>query len=312
MKIVPMFSVTPLLLVAAACAAFGQGVTGTIDGTVTDPAGAIVTGAKVTLADSVSRQQHEFTTGSKGSFSFLDLVPGTYNLEIRQPGFKVYVQNGIVVSANEHVPLNEIKLELGESTSTVTVEASAARVQTDSSDRISTLSTNMIAEVPSVNRSFLAATRTIPGSQSTSDTGGGTINGGQTGQLVLQLDGIVQQDSGAPSSSANVGRININLDAVSEVQVQVNLMNAEYGSRAGGQILVSSKAGTSQFHGTLYEYFRNNDLDSNTFFNNKNLVARGSYKFNNPGGTIGGRFCFRSRTLTASATGCTSSTPKIM
>src|SRR5262249_40320264 len=99
---------------------------------------------------------------------------------------------------------------------------------------------------------------------------------------------IVQQDSGAPSSNANVGRFNVNLDAVNEIQVQVNAMNAEFGSRSGGQILVTTKNGTNQFHGGLYEYFRNEALDSNTFFNNKNGVVKPRYRFQNPGGTIGG------------------------
>src|SRR5512138_1965469 len=107
----------------------------------------------------------------------------------------------------------------------------------------------------------LAATRVIPGSQSTNDAGGGTINGGQTGQLVLQLDGIISQDSGAPSSNANVGRFLVNPDSVNEVQVQVNSLDAEFGSRAGGQILVTTKSGTNQFHGTLSEYIRNEALN---------------------------------------------------
>lgn len=288
MKNTCIFTVAALCLLATMPMAIGQGVTGQISGTVTDPAGAVVVGAAVVLTQDISHQERSFTTDSKGVFTFADLVPGTYSLRVTHPGFKVYAQTDIAVSAQEHVSLHELKLVLGESTSTVTVEAQSARVQTESSDRTSTLSATMIADVPSPNRSFLAATRTIPGAQSTSNTGGGTINGGQTGQLVLQLDGIISQDSGAPSSSANVGRTNINLDTVSEIQVQVNTMNAEYGSRAGGQILVSSKAGTRQFHGTLYEYLRNDALDSNTFFNNKNRVVRAPYKFNNPGGTIGG------------------------
>ena len=269
-------------------AVFGQSVTGQISGTVVDSSGAVIVGAAAQLTDDVSKQQRSFLTDSKGAFLFTELVAGSYSLKVEQPGFKAYAQNGIALSARESLALHEIRLDVGDVTSVVNVEANTARVQTDSTDRIQTISSTTIADVPSVNRSFLSAIRTIPGAQSTSSAGGGTINGGQTGQLVLQLDGIVQQDSGAPSANANTGRFNVNLDAVNEIQVQVNAMNAEFGSRAGGQILVTTKNGTNAFHGSLYEYFRNEDLDSNTFFNNKNGVRRPNYKFNNPGGTIGG------------------------
>ena len=280
--------IAAVCLLALSSAVYGQSVTGQITGTVVDSSGAVIVGAAVQITDDVSKQQRSFLTDSKGAFLFTELVPGTYNLKVEQAGFKAYAQNGITLSARENLALHEVKLEVGDLTSVVNVEANTARIQTDSTDRIQTLSNSVIADIPSVNRSFLSAIRTIPGSQSTSSAGGGSINGGQTGQLVLQLDGIIQQDSGAPSANANAGRFNVNLDAVNEIQVQVNAMNAEFGSRAGGQILVTTKNGTNAFHGTLYEYFRNEALDSNTFFNNKNGVRRPNYKFNNPGGTIGG------------------------
>src|SRR5262249_36226085 len=216
-----------------------------------------------------TEQVREFVADEAGSFVFLSLVPGDYSVRVEQAGFKTYEQTGIHVSAQERLNLREIKLELGEVTTAVTVEAEQALLQTTTSDRILTLTQKTIEGIPTPTRSFLAATRVIPGSQSTSDVGGGTINGGQTGQLVLQLDGIISQDSGAPSSNANVGRFLVNPDSVDEVQVQVNSLNAEFGSRAGGQILVTTKRGTGQFHGTLSEHLRNEALNSNTFFNNK-------------------------------------------
>ena len=103
------------------------------------------------------------------------------------------------------------------------------------------------------------------------------------------LDGIVQQDSGAPSTGVtSSGRFPVNNDSVNEVQVQTNVMNAEFGSRAGGQVTVTTKNGTNQFHGTLYTYLRNEDFNANTFFNNKTGVLRPKSRYQNPGGTFSG------------------------
>jgi len=271
-----------------ASAGNAQNVNGQVSGRVTDPQNAVIGGAAVRLTNDLTQQVREFVTDETGAFVFLSLVPGDYSLAVELPGFKTYQQKGIHVSAQERLDLHDIKLALGEVANTVTVEAEQARVQTTTADRIDTLTQSTIDGIPMPSRSFLAATRVVPGSQSTSSVGGGSINGGQTGQLVLQLDGIIQQDSGAPSSNANVGRFNVDPDAVNEVQVQVNSLNAEFGSRAGGQVLVTTKSGANEFHGSLSEHLRNEALDSNSFFNNKNGIRRPQYRFHNFGGTIGG------------------------
>ena len=269
-------------------AAKAQILTGTISGTVVDNGGSTIPGAVVELTNDITKQMRSYTTEANGNFSFPGLVTGNYSVHIVKEGFNTYDSKGIQVATQENVPLHEIQLQVGNVTTTVNVESAAARVQTDTSDRIATIPQQVVEDVPSNGRNFLAATRTIVGSQTTSNAGGGTINGGQTGQLVLQLDGITQQDSGAPSASANAGRFNVNLDAVAEIQVQVNTMNAEFGSRAGGQITVTTKNGTNQFHGTAYIYFRNEAFNANSFFNNKTGVVRPRTRFQNPGFTVGG------------------------
>lgn len=275
-------------LLALLPAANAQSVAGQISGTVVDAGGSSVPAAEVQLTNDLSKQVRAYTTEGNGTFSFPGLVNGNYSIHISKAGFKAYDSKGISVATQENVSLHEIQLTVGDVSTSVTVESNVARVQTDSSDRIATISTSTIEDVPSSNRSFLAATRTIVGSQSTSNTGGGTINGGQTGQLVLQLDGVTQQDSGAPSNNATGGRLLVNLDAVGEIQVQTNTMNAEFGSRAGGQITVTTKNGTNQYHGTAYLYLRNEDFNANSFFNNKTAVLRPRSRFQNPGFTVGG------------------------
>ena len=166
-----------LLLAVTVQTANAQTVSGQISGRVTDPESAVIGGVSVRLTSDLTQQVREFFTDERGAFVFLSLVPGDYSLHVELPGFKTYEQKSIHVSAQERLDLHDIKLALGELTSTVTVEAEQARVQTTTADRIQTLTQSTIEGIPMPNRSFLAATRIIPGSQSTNDTGGGTING---------------------------------------------------------------------------------------------------------------------------------------
>src|SRR5215470_9058593 len=179
-----------------ASAGNAQNVNGQVSGRVTDPQNAVIGGATVRLTNDLTQQVREFVTDETGAFVFLSLVPGDYSLSVELPGFKTYQQKDIHVSAQERLNLHDIRLEIGEVANEVTVEAEQARVQTTTADRIDTLTQSTIEGMPMPSRSFLAATRVIAGSQNVSTnsagTGGGSINGGQTGQLVLQLDGIIQ------------------------------------------------------------------------------------------------------------------------
>ena len=166
-----------LLFLAMMSAANAQTVSGQISGRVTDPESAVIGGVSVRLTSDLTQQVREFFTDENGSFVFLSLVPGDYSLHVELPGFKAYEQKSIHVSAQERLNLHDIKLEIGALSSTVNVETEQARVQTTTADRIQTLTQSTIEGIPMPNRSFLAATRIIPGSQSTNDTGGGTING---------------------------------------------------------------------------------------------------------------------------------------
>ena len=140
------------LLLAALPAANAQGVTGQISGTVVDAAGAMVAGAPVELTHDLSQQVHRFVTDSNGAFIFTGLVPGSYSIHIAQPGFKAYDQKGIPVSTQERVDLHEIKLQIGEVTSTIEVAAAAVHVATDSSDRSIAIGLQQIVDTPTRGR----------------------------------------------------------------------------------------------------------------------------------------------------------------
>lgn len=140
-----------------------QTVTGQITGTVIDSAGAVVAGATVQVTNGITKQVREFTTSGNGSFIFADLVPADYDLRATHPGFKTYIQNRITVGTLEKVDVHNIKLEIGDVATSIEVEASAARVQTDSSDHAIDVNLAQIKETPIRGRNFQAIIKDLPG-----------------------------------------------------------------------------------------------------------------------------------------------------
>jgi len=281
------------VLLATLPTANSQSVTGQISGTVTDPAGALIVGATVQLTHDLSKQVREFTTESAGTFVFTGLVPGGYSIKIAQRGFKTYDQTGIIVAAQERVDLHEMHLQIGDVSTSVEVTADTVHVATDSSDRSIAIDLHQIDDTPMRGRNPVSIIMTLPGVQSLAQSydyrgwnGGGIpgVNGGQQGQIILNYDGAASQDSG----NLNPGYISPSTDAVQEVKLLTSNYTAEYGGRTAGQLTLTTKNGTAQFHGTGYWYYRHESLDANEFFNNKTSVARPRYRYQNPGGTIGG------------------------
>jgi Carboxypeptidase regulatory-like domain len=280
------------LFLATLPTAKAQSVTGQISGSVTDPAGAVIPGARVQLTNDLTKQVRALSTASSGSFIFPDLMPGDYSVGITQTGFKAYSQRGINVSAAEKVALHDIRLELGDVNSTVTVDAQVAHVATDSSDRSIAVNTRQIENTPVRGRDWLGLMQALPGVVDLNlhdspgwNSGAPTVNGGQTGQLELSFDGILSQDSGSPGSN---GWMAPSLDAIAEVKVLVSNYAAEYGSRGGGQLVATVKNGTSQFHGSAYYFYRHETLNANEFINNLTGLAKPLYRYTNLGGTFGG------------------------
>ena len=243
-----------ICLLAALPAVYGQSVTGQISGTVVDPAGAVVPGATVQLTHDLSQQVHKFTTESTGSFIFTGLVPGAYSLHVTQAGFKGYDQKGITVAAQERVDLHEVHLEVGEVTSTVEVQSNTVHVATDSSDRSVDINLTQIVDTPTRGRNPISLIMTLPGTQSLAQSydyrgwnGGGMpgVNGGQQGQIILNMDGAASQDSG----NLNTGYISPSIDAISEVKLLISNYTAEYGGRTAGQLTVTTKNGTPTLGG---------------------------------------------------------------
>lgn len=286
-----------LLLPAAllmAHAAFAQmTITGTVSGTVVDPTGQVVVGAKVTLKSSRTSEARSTQSNESGGFSFVAVQPDTYTLVVEQQGFKTYERRSLVLNANERVSAGDVTLQLGQVSETVSVTDSAVQVQVDSSEHSAILTSNQIENLTARGRDVVSMLRTIPGVQYQPDqdhvgasygTGTPSIGGASSNTNVLAVDGVVSNDAGTPSVFSSV----TTLDAIGEVKVVLNSYQAEYAGNGGAVVQVVTKSGGKEFHGGGYYFLRNDALNANDFFSNRNSVRRPRYRFNTFGGTLGG------------------------
>jgi hypothetical protein len=270
----------------------GQGLTGQLSGTVVDPSGAAVIGASVDIVNPLTGQTRAAKTSDGGRFVFTELLPGSFSLTVSVPGFKKHAEKNIVVSATERVTLPQITLEVGDVREIVSVTAEGARVQTESAERAGVIGTRQMEELPLKGRSYMGTAKLLPGiidtanreSPGWNDLVGININGTRAGAIDLNLDGITSLDTGSLTGPYLAPSI----DAVAEVKVLLSNYQAEYGRSSGGTINTVIKSGTRELHGGAYYYLRNEALNANEFFNNKNNVKRPRYRYNYPGYFVGG------------------------
>jgi len=292
MNRIRVLALAVFVLLMASPFATAQSVTGQISGTVVDSSGGAIAGATVRVTHEITKQTRTFESDGSGYFIFANLVPGEYSVNISMKGFRTYESKGVLVNTQERVDLHQIALAVGDVTTTIEVQATNVNVQTNSSDRSVAINLRQIMDTPTRGRNPLSLVMTLPGVQTlaSSDTrgwgGGGVpaINGGRTGQVILNLDGVASQDSG----NLNPGYLSPSVDAIAEAKLQVSNYTAEYGGRTGGQLTFTVKSGTPQFHGTAYYYWRHEMFNANEWFNNKLNIQKPKYRYQNPGGTIGG------------------------
>jgi hypothetical protein len=283
------------LILAAGTAtspALAQGLTGQISGTVLDQSGSNIPGATITIVSLNTAQEREITTDSTGSFVFTQLLPGRYSLTATATGFRQYVQREISVSANERVTLPPINLALGEVTEVITVDDEMVRIQTQSAERSGLINTRQMQDLSLKGRDYLGLVRLLPGVIDTANReapgwnnlGGISINGNRAGTVNLTLDGISSLDTGSMGGPYLAPSI----DAVAEVKVLLTNYQAEYGRSSGGTINTIIKSGTREFHGGAYYFLRNEALNANEFFRNRDGLPRPRYRFHYPGYFLGG------------------------
>jgi hypothetical protein len=286
---------TALFALICACAAFAQRDLSTLAGTITDSSGGVVVNAKVTITEVATGQVYSILTNNLGEFVRPALKPSTYNISVSAPGFKTSEQKDVLLSAGERTGVS-ITLTIGDVGQTVEVAAEAGLLQTESTQVGADLNTKMVTDVPlggTRNLAYLArlSPGVVPAEQGARDSanGGFSANGvrsnGQNNFLLNGVDNNINTIDFLNQTSYAIGPA---IDAVSEISIQTNGYNAEYGRAAGGVINVTLKSGTNALHGSLFEYLANRDLDANTWTNNRAGAIRGPFKQNQFGVTAGG------------------------
>ncbi len=274
----------------------GQTVSGSIIGTVTDASGAGVPNATVKITDQNKGTVTTTVTNESGNYSKAQLIPGTYTIEVESKGFRKSVSRDVNVNVNESARV-DMAMQVGEVSEQVEVTAAAPLLQTDRADVATMYNTQQLLNLPSFDRNFQAYELLTPGAQrltwnhASSENPQGSqqiqVNGQAFAGTSFQLDGTDNQD---PILGIIV--INPNLDSITETQISSQNYDAEFGLAAAGLMNVSTKSGTNQIHGSLFEFLRNNSPGFQDFarnpFNSSENVRVPPTVWNQFGGSIGG------------------------
>jgi len=280
------------------------GVTASISGTVTDSSGAAISGATVTATNVDTGVAYTQTTNAQGYYSFQQLPLGKYTVEVQQTGFKTASRTDIVLQVND-ARVIDIAMQVGQKTEKVEVSISELHVETANTQMGEVIEAKQMTDVPLVTRSFtdllalqagvvsqpsgmtgayagafISAGFALPKVSGDQNSGALSVNGMREASNGFILNGILIQETGFSGAGAIP-----NLDSIAEWRILTNNFDAEYGNYSGGQINVVTKSGTNDFHGNVFEFFRNTDLNAANFFN---AGQRGAYHQNQFGGTLGG------------------------
>lgn len=284
-----------LLLSVLSYPFLAQTPSGEISGAVIDPAGSVVAGVRVTLTNPATNAVREAQTNDSGLYAFPALPPGTYTLRVERQGFRAVERKNIevLVGSANRIDLN---LEVGEVSNVVEIAGGAPVLQSENASIGTVIENRSIVELPLNGRNYLQLTSLIPGATTNGPASaqGQQRMGGQRNSFALNvsgqrihfnhysLDGIENTDL-----NFNSYMLLPSIDAIREFKVESGLFDAEYG-RAIAQVNVSTKSGTNQFHGTLFEFLRNSALDAKNYFDRPDPEKIPPFKRNQYGATVGG------------------------
>jgi outer membrane receptor protein involved in Fe transport len=274
---------------------FGQ--TAQVTGRVSDQTGAIVPGAQITVTNVSTGINRESLSNDEGYFTIPLLQPGEYRIAVRKEGFKPLVQSGVILQV-EQVARLDYTLETGAVTETVNVAAATtASLETETSSLGKVVDQQRIQNLPLLGRNPYSLVALVPGARPSAGMNDlpvdiisqsyVSINGARGNQNEFLLDG-------APNTAAvgNQPVAFVNPDAVQEFKVETNNYSAQYGRAGGGIFNIVTRSGTNEFHGTAYNYLRNDVLNANSFFGNRAGQKKAAFRFNQFGATIGGPIDF--------------------
>jgi hypothetical protein len=297
-----------LLFSIAANFAWAQSETATVSGQIVDPSGLNITGAQVKLVDIDRDTSAGATTNNSGLYTFPSVKPGRYRMEITAVGFKVVNVTGVIVNVQDHLQQN-FKLVVGSVSESITVEGGAPLVDTESATVSTVVDRNFAENLPMNGRSFQSLIQLTPGVVLTAnngvDTGQFSVNGQRANANYWMVDGVSANIgisasasigsgvAGTLGSTSVFGGTNslVSVDALQEFRIQTSSYAPEFGRQPGAQISIVTRSGTNQFHGTIFDYLRNDALDANNWFNgftNNPPLPKARERQNDFGGTLSG------------------------
>jgi hypothetical protein len=273
--------------------AYAQKITGTIRGTVTDPTGAIVQGAKVTVKNEDTGLTRSGTTTSAGIYSFAELPVGSYRVEVEHAGFKQEIRSRVILNVADTRAV-DIQLTTGDVSEVVNVEVPAVAVKTVGADVSGLVTGQEVRALPLNGRNFMQLTLLQPGvtgidGLNTVDKGlsGGSdvsVSGGSVTSNLWTVDGANNNDVGSNRTIL----VYPSVDAIEEFKIQRNNYGAEFGQAGGAQINLVTRGGTNEFHGSGYWFGRRDELNSTDFFLKQSNQEKAPLKWDDFGGTLGG------------------------
>jgi hypothetical protein len=291
------------LTAAASVSGFAQSTT-LLRGTVTDPQGAVITSAVVTLSNAGTGFTRAVTTDQRGEYQFVQVAPGTYTILVEMAGFAKLTRTDVQLLVNTPTTL-DLRLELGKASETVNVAAQTSAINTVDASVGNAFSEMQVRELPLETRNVVQLLSLQPGV-----TTNGEVLGARRDQNNITLDGVDVNDNqnaglvtqntttgntyqgvngnGANANSGFNSVLPVPLDSVQEFRVTVGGEGADQGRSSGGQVVLITKSGTNQLHGSLYEYNRNTATSANTWFNNQSGVPVQQLVRNQFGASIGG------------------------
>jgi hypothetical protein len=299
-------SIASLLLFLAVCPAVrSRSTSASLAGRVSDPSKTVIAGAKIAAINANTATEYDTTSDGSGLYDLPDIPPGAYRLEVEKPGFRKLIRPDVVVHVQDALEI-DFEMTVGPVTESVTVEGGSPLLNTESAT-VSTVVDRTFAEnLPLNGRSFQTLIMLTPGVVVTptaiDNQGQFSVNGQRADANYFTVDGVtanfgvtgfpplMQSAGGALPALSAFGGTNslVSVDAMEEFRVQTSSFAPEFGRAPGGQVSIVTRSGTNAFHGTLFDYFRNDVLDANDWFSDRNNLPKPAERQNDFGGVFGG------------------------
>ena len=297
-------------MVPAIPAAFGQSSSANISGTITDTSGALVAGVNITITNEDTNVSSQTKTNKAGIYSLPSLNPGHYRVFVEKEGFKQVDLRHLTLNVQDIVSRN-FTLQVGGTSETIQVDGSGVNINTTDASVSTVIDHKFVENMPLNGRSFQDLISMAPGVTTQSSQSNGfvqyqgdfSVNGQRTESNYYTVDGVSgNTGAGYPNGSAQIGTTGsiagstalgttqslVSIDALQEFRVSSSTYSAEYGRTPGGQFSMATRSGTNTFHGTAFNYLRNDVFDANNWFNNHNGERKTALRQNDFGGTLGG------------------------